>query len=444
MKKVLIVSLIIVAALSSCKKDDKSVFDKSPDERVKEKLDAYQAQLSGAQDGWKGLLVTDSGRGSSHIFYFKFNNENRVVMLSDFDSLSAVTLKESSYRLKALQQPSLLFDTYSYLHVLSDPDGTVNGGPVGAGLLSDFEFYFDAATSDTIKLIGRLNASKMTLIRATKAEADAFNSGQLAAGLNILNINKILTYFKRLTIGSQLYDIKIDPVSRQIIFSWLDGSGNLQSFTTGYYYVAGGIALTNPLVNGSQTISGFSNIVWTAASQTLNLTVNGGVAATITGIVVPLKVDVGAPKRWWDYAVNNGNLYWFSVRGFHVNGVDDAFGVQSLTNGGFTYFYWIYWPRVTSSNDFFGPAFLNAAGTDLDIFYGTAPTPNFTAEGRAIFIQLGNYGPPNFLTYPDTGPAAQTRTQLYNSTGYYFVQTGATTYDMVSAADGKSWITWEY
>jgi hypothetical protein len=280
----------------------------------------------------------------------------------------------------------------------------------------------------------------MTLVRATKAEADAYTSGQLAAGLNL---NRILTYFKRLTIGSQLYDIKIDAVTRQIVFSWLDGSGNLQTFTTGYYYIAGGIAFTTPLVNGSQTISGFSNITWTSATATINLTVAGN-PATITGIIVPLKVDAGAPRRWWNYAVNNGNTYWVSLRGFHVNGVDDAFGVQSLTNGGFTYFYWIYWPRVTASNDFFGPAFLNATGTALDIFYGTAPTPNFTADGRAIFIQLGDYGPPNFLTYPTTGPAAQTRTLLYNSSGYYFVQTGATTYDMVSAADGKSWITWEF
>jgi len=440
MKKFLIVSLIIVAALSSCKKDDKSVFDKSPDERLKEKLDAYQAQLSGAQDGWKGLLVTDSGRGSTHSFYFKFNNENRVIMLSDFDSLSAVTLKESSYRLKALQQPSLIFDTYSYLHVLSDPDGTVNGGAQGAGLLSDFEFYFDAATSDTINLIGRFNASKMTLVRATKAEADAYNSGQLAAGLNL---NKILTYFKRLTIGTQLYDVKIDPVSRQFVFSWLDGSGNLQTFTTGYYFTAGGVVFTNPLVNGSQTISGFSTITWTPATETINLTVNG-TAATIRGIVVPLKVDTGAPRRWWNYAINNGNTYWISLRGFHVNGVDDAFGIQSLTSGGSTYFYLIYWPRVTSSNDFFGPVFLNAAGTALEVLYGTAPTPNFTTDGRAIFIRLGDYGPPNFSTYPTTGPAAQSKTLLYNSTGYYFVQTSATTYDMVSASDGKSWITWEF
>lgn len=431
MKKFLIVSLIIVAAISSCKKDDDSVFDKSPDERINEKLDAYQAQLSGAQDGWKGLLVTDSGRGSSHSFYFKFNNENRVAMLSDFDSLSAVTLKESSYRLKALQQPSLIFDTYSYLHVLADPDGSVNGGATGAGLFSDFEFYFGAATSDTIKLIGRFNGSKMTLVRATKAEADAYTSGQLAAGLNI---NKILTYFKRLTIGSQLYDIKIDPVTRRVTFNWLDGSGNLQTFTTGYYYIAGGVVFTTPLVNGSQTISGFSNITWTPATETINLTVSGN-PATITGIVVPLKVDLTAPKRWHDFAIINGNSFWISQKGFHVNGVDDAFGIQTLPR----YFFLAYWPEYDPGNDLFGPVFLNAAGTGLELQYGTAPVPNFTTDGRAIFIQLGNYGP-----YPATGPAGQSRTLLYNISGYYFVQTSATTYDMVSAANGKSWISWEF
>lgn len=436
MKKFLIIIFIITAAISSCKKEDKSVFDKSPDERINEKLAAYQAQLSEAQDGWKGLLVTDSGRGSTHSFYFKFNSENRVVMLSDFDSLSAVTLKESSYRLKALQQPSLIFDTYSYLHVLSDPDGAVNGGAQGAGLLSDFEFYFDAASADTIKLIGRFNGSKMSLVRASKAEADAYNSGQLAAGLNI---NKILTYFKRLTFGTQLYDVKIDPITRRFIFSWLDAAGNLQTFSTGYYFVLGGIVFTTPFVNGSQTISGFSNISWDQASETISLSVNSN-AATITGIVVPLKVDVAAPKRWWDYAINNDSLYWISVNGFHVNGVDDAFGIRSLTSGTSTYYYLIYYPKFDTGNDLFAPVFLNAAGTAVSLAYGTAPAlPTFTADGRAIFVQLGNYG-----AYPSTGPAGRSRTLLYNSAGYYFVQTGATTYDMVSASDGKSWITWEW
>ena len=435
MKRILIAFLVVAAALSSCTKEDNPVFEKSPDERLQEKLAAYQAQLSGAQNGWKGLLVTDSGRGSSHSFYFKFNDQNRVTMLSDFDPVSAVTYKESSYRIKALLQPSLLFDTYSYLHVLSDPDDAVNGGITGAGLLSDFEFYFDSDLQDTIKLIGRINGSKMTLTRATQAEADAYNAGQLAAGLYI---NNILTYFKRLTVGSQLYDVNIDPIRRQFVFSWLDGSGNLQTFSTGYYFVLGGIVFTTAFVNGSQTISGFNNMTWTPATETINLTING-TAATITGIVVPLKVDTGAPKRWWDYAINNGNTYWYSQRGFHVNGVDDAFNIQSLTSGTSTYYFLVYYPEFEPGNDLFAPIFLNAAGTAITLAYGTAPdTPDFSG-GKATFKQIGNYG-----TYPSTGPAALSRTLLYNSSGWYFVQTGANTYDMVSAGNGKSWITWEF
>ncbi len=434
-----IIYFAVVLFLFSCKRENDRIFDKSPDERINEAMAAYESQLSSAQNGWKAVLRTNGGNGSVHSFFFKFNGANRVNMLSDFDSLSAVTMKESSYRLKALQQLSLIFDTYSYLHVLSDPDESVNGGTRGEGLLSDFEFYFDYGSSaDTIFLTGRINSSKLMLVKATQAEEQAYINGQLAAGLIL---NKILTYFKRLTIGSQLYDVKIDPVNRQVTFSWLDGSGVLQTFTTGYYFTVGGIALVSPLVNGSQTITGFTNMSWEPSTETINLNV-GNAAATIKGIVVPLRVDTGAPRRWFDAAINNAT-YYFSVEGFHVNGVDDAFNIQSLTEGGYTYFYLLYWPLVNGSNDLFAPVFLTPDQTAVDILYATAPRTTYTADGRAVFIQLGNYGPPNFLTYPTTGAAGQSRALLYHPSGYYFVQTGATTYDMVSASDGKSWITWD-
>ena len=441
MKKSIIYAFLVLLVFS-CKKDDERAFDKSPDERLNEALATYQAQLSSAQNGWKGILKTDGGRGGAYGFFFKFNNNNRVVMLSDFDSLSAAVLKESSYRLKALQQPSLIFDTYSYLHVLSDPFEGVNGGIRGEGLLSDFEFYFDGASADTINLTGRINGSKLMLIKATKAEEDAYNSGQLAISRSsfVNTISNILTYFKRLTVNTQAYDIRIDSDNRQVTFSWRDGSGNPQTFTTGYYFTPAGIAFAPPLVNGSQAITDFSSMVWNPATETITLTVNN-TAATITGIVVPLNVDIGAPKRWWDYAVNNGRDFWYSIEGFHVDGVDDGFGIQTLPS----YVFLVYWPIPgppfnTTTNDFFGPLFLNAAGNGLEIQYGTAPAlPTFTPDGRAVFVQLGNYG-----VYPATGPAAQTRALLYNSSGHYFVQTGADTYDMVSAATGKSWVTWEF
>jgi hypothetical protein len=427
-----IIYLFAVILIFSCQKGNDRIFSESPDQRLNQVLTSYQNQLFGAQYGWKAVLRANGGNGSVFSFFFKFDNANRVTMLSDFDSLSAVTFKESSYRLKALQQPSLIFDTYSYLHVLSDPNPSINGGVLGAGLLSDFEFYFDYGSSaDTIFLTGRIHGSKLQLIKATQAEEQAYINRQLATGLIL---NKILTYFKRLTIGSQLYDIKIDPVNRRFTFSWLDGNGVLQSFTTGYYFTVGGIAFTTSFENGGVTISGFSNMTWNQSTETINLTVNNA-AATITGIVVPLKVDVGAPRRWWDYAFNNGNSFWISEKGFHVNGVDDAFGIQTLPR----YYFLIYWPEYGTGNDLFAPVFINAAGTSLELQYGTAPRPNFTSDGRLIFQYLGDYG-----SYPNTGPAGQSRALLYNSSGYYFVQTSETTYDMVSAANGKSWITWEF
>ncbi|MEO8763431.1 MAG: DUF4302 domain-containing protein [Ginsengibacter sp.] len=441
MKKVLIIAIIISAWVSSCKKVDKPAFDKSADERLTETLAAYQTQLSGAANGWKGFLTTDSGRGTTYSFYFKFNDANRVTMLSDFDSASAVTPKESSYRLKALQQPSLLFDTYSYIHVLADPDETVNGGTRGAGLVSDFEFYFDSSSADTIKLVGRIFASKMMLVKATQAEETAYNGGGLAAGLNI---NKIVTYFKRLTIGSDVYDVRINTITRQFVFGWFDANGSYQTFTTGFYFAAGEILFTNPVVNGSQLITGFSNITWSQATQKINLTVNNS-SATMTGIVVPLKVDVGAPRRWWQYAIDNGNNPWTSLNGFHVNGKEDAFGIKSLVSGDFRYAYLLYWPTPgppinSTTNDFFGPIFTDVTGNAQTIIYGSAADiPTFTNDGRVLFSELGTYG-----QYPTSGPAALTADQLYIPNGYYLVQTSAVTYDMVSAADGKAWISWEF
>ena len=158
MKRGLVFLLFTIIFLQSCQKDDDNIFDKSPDERLNEKLAEYQALLAGAQYGWKGLIVTDSAVAGPYqgyySFYFKFDNANRVKMYSDWDATSAVTPMESSYRLKAIQQPTLIFDTYSYIHVLSDPNPNVNGGEVGQGLQSDFEFAFESATTDTVKLIG--------------------------------------------------------------------------------------------------------------------------------------------------------------------------------------------------------------------------------------------------------------------------------------------------
>lgn len=338
MKKTLLYFFSAVLFFSACKKDDDSVFEKSPDERLTEKLASYQSLLTAAENGWKGFIYPKSG--GVYSFYFKFNDANRVNMLSSFDSASAVTLTESSYRLKALQQPSLLFDTYSYLHVLADPDASVNGGPDGSGfvngigLQSDFEFYFDSSSADTINLVGRFHGSKATLIKATAEEAAGFANGQLANGFLL---NKLLTYFKRLTIGSERSDFNINPSARTL--SLVDATGNLLDtlLTTRYYMTFGGIGFIKPLVAGNQIITGFSNINYNPSNQTISCTVNN-TAASITTVIIPLKADVNAPRRWWNFKAATED-YWVSISGFHVNGVDNAYRLDTLTGENFPYFF---------------------------------------------------------------------------------------------------------
>src|SRR4029079_19665808 len=316
-------------------------------------------------------------------------------MFADINLQTASTAKESSYRLKDLQTPALIFDTYSYLHMLADPDGSVNGGTNGQGLVSYFEFAFDSLATDSILLTGRVNGTKLTLIKATQQDFDAWQNGAWANVVAFENINKIQNYFKRVNIGGVNYDLKVDPVARTITFTWVDGSGNVQQFITAYNYSSPGVMFVTPFDAGGQTINGFEIVNWNAGNFTLNIKVNG-TPATIAGATQPLQVDVTAPQRLWQYDINNGGLYWISANGFHVNGVEDGFGIRTLPN----YYYLIYWPDYNpGNNDLFAPVFLNAAGNGLELLYGAAPDkPQFTGDGRAIFTLLGTYG-----TYPSVG-----------------------------------------
>ncbi|MCE7040560.1 DUF4302 domain-containing protein [Dyadobacter sp. CY312] len=433
MRKSILYFLLLSAGFWSCENKDESVFEKTTDERLNEALGAYEKQLSEAAYGWNAVVYP--GNESSYGFYMKFDDKNRVSMYSDFTETSAKTPKESSYRLKAMQTPTLIFDTYGYMHLLADPDGGVNGGNDGDGLLSDFEFaiYPDSVTTDRIVFVGRKNQSKLILTRATQAQQTAFNGGGQAAGLAFNNISKYQVYFKRLTFNGVTYEIAVNQVDRIIKLTWLDGT-TVRTFTTTYYYDSEGLVFAKPFVNGSNTINGFNKITWDESRTQLSVSVNGTTSVIGTAIR-PLSIDRAAPRAWWNAPQATGGE-WRSVSGFHVNGVDDAFGLKTLTSDSFPYVVYLYIPAYGSGYDLFAPAFFEDGG--LSLHYGDAVrTPNFTSDGRIIFSMAGTLG-----DVPKTGPVAQMSAQLYESSGYYLIQTSEKTYDMVSVKDAKSWISW--
>src|SRR5215207_9231301 len=130
MKKLLHLAWLLLL-FTACQQDDTDIApEEKPDARLNKVLSDYKTLLSGAEYGWKATLQTQPGEVYS--FLLKFTPNDRVTMTSDINA-STTTPLESSYRLKAMQQPSLLFDTYSHLHVLADPDPDRNGGEVGQG-----------------------------------------------------------------------------------------------------------------------------------------------------------------------------------------------------------------------------------------------------------------------------------------------------------------------
>lgn len=427
MKRITAYALILITVMASCKKEDDPVFDQTPEERINKVLGDYAAALEGSAYGWNGVLKT--GKGGVYHFHFSFDDNNRVQMYGDVDTTSAIVRKESSYRLKALQQPSLIFDTYNYLHQLADPDGSVNEGDYGEGLTSDFEFSLDTLTTDSIKLTGRFKNTKMVLYKATQADLQAWQNGDWNDAGRFEHLgNRILHYFKRLQTGGRAYELRVDPAVRTISFTWLQGSTVMQH-TSAYTYSSQGLVLETPLPTG---VSRLSNIEWDAGSSLFRLNVNGTGSGTIAGAIAPVKVDLAAPSRWWNL-VQNRDEYWVSYSGWHVNGVDDAFKMWEIPN----FYQLIFYPTFFPDYDLAGYVLRVDGAPTLE--YGIVFVPTFTAGGRVIFDYVGDISaiPPEI----EDGYVS-TILQFWDPQGFYLVQTSETSYDMVSARDAKAWITW--
>jgi len=152
MQRILLLLVFTVALLAGCQKKDDYLLGKTPDERLVEALKQYQDVLTGAPYGWKVIeypqgLVSTYNAVSVFSYYMKFKDSSFVTMYSDFDTLTASVPKTSGYRLKALQRPSIEFDTYGYIHLPCDPDPVISKSPVasqggGYGWGADFDFSF--------------------------------------------------------------------------------------------------------------------------------------------------------------------------------------------------------------------------------------------------------------------------------------------------------------
>jgi len=422
MKKHILFLAGLMIIFSACKKIEDAPTDTS-DQKLSAALNSYQTQLTGAQFGWKAYLLTDTKIYAT--FLFSFAGNNRTTMSADY----AQTPAESSYRLKALQRPTLIFDTYSTLHLLSDPTPGKFGGATGAGYNSDFEFAFVSSSADTIKLEGTFNKSKLILIRSKSAadNASAFTAPDAVA----TTLSKLRTYFKRSMIGGKDCEVRVDIDNRAVGFSYLD-AGTLKTVSSSYFVAGSTLIFFDPITIGTTVLTELNGLGYDTATGFINANLPGGGSLQVKEAITPLQYDKTVAARFLANPVYG--TYSECYTGVIVDGIYDAYGVrnipgfvdidfipkQTTTYGALRVYtaagYLTYYPAITST--------VNANGimenTLLGVVNGTPATAN---SSKAIVNNIA-------LAFTKAG-------------GFYVIQTDTKVYDLVAVADARSWLTFQ-
>lgn len=300
MKRALLYYLILTALFAGCTKKTDLVFEKPVDERLREALDAYKNSLMQAP-GWK-LFVYPQGLASQDIevggltYYISFPDSNRARMVSDFTVDMAGTPGEGGFRLRATQRPSLVFDTYSYIHVAADPDETVSSSPAeagGYGWGTDFDFSFtELAPKDTFTLKGNFNKSDALLIRATQEEMDDAFGGRLAeivSATSDYSTSNPFLYFPASDNSS--IGVSFNLFLYRVNFTFVTG-GQLNSFSAPFSHTVEGIRFKNPVSVGGYT---FQEAYWDDAQEIYYLNVGGTRVNIVNGDdpVFPFHIVLG-------------------------------------------------------------------------------------------------------------------------------------------------------
>lgn len=272
-KNIVFIFSIAVILLASCRKTGlDSVFGETSDERLRKVLTADSTALVGSAYGWKAVLSPGSGVGA-YFFYFKFNDKGYVSMVSDFNTTTASKPDTGTWRLKAIQSPSLIFDTYSYIHLLSDPDAGVNGGTTGKGLYSDFEFSFNEMTvSDSMTFTGNVNKSSLVLVKATEEEQNAYLGGALntlitTASTYVSNNPYLYIQFPN---GDKL-PFGLSVTKKQVVIQYVDNN-TVTNLSSTFYFTQNSLHLKTPITYKTYT---FEDVYWDETNKVFYIIING-------------------------------------------------------------------------------------------------------------------------------------------------------------------------
>ncbi len=289
--------LLALLIVQACKKDQELIDGQRPEERVAADLEKYRSELVSSPNGWVAYLSTTLV-GGGYSFYMSFDKDNKVVMRADYNSNIALESVTSTYRIKQVMAPSVIFDTYTLLHSLQDPDPSFFDGDYAVGYGSDFEFEIREQVGDTIKLVGKKRKTPLVLVKATADEKAFYTSDQFSdaiQGITDFLADHPFIYIPDPKDNNKKIQISISPEVRSRLFSFISVTGNEIIKNSGTFsFSKQGARLVKPIIEGGVT---FTGLMWDSTSGKLFLINAAGVKTEIlisNTPILPLNLVLGS------------------------------------------------------------------------------------------------------------------------------------------------------
>ncbi|MGN0048571.1 MAG: DUF4302 domain-containing protein [Bacteroides sp.] len=148
--------MLAILLFAGCSNDYDSLFDLSPDQRGEQALAQYAEVLQNAPNGWLMHYYSSPQEMGGITYVMKFDKSGRVTMNWSIRD----DLQTANYSMKMLEKPMLIFDTYSNLSKLCDPD-------MGLGGENEFAFLGLSADQDTLFMEERVNKDPVVMVKAS-------------------------------------------------------------------------------------------------------------------------------------------------------------------------------------------------------------------------------------------------------------------------------------
>ncbi|MVZ66247.1 DUF4302 domain-containing protein [Sphingobacterium sp. DK4209] len=244
------IALFCFAFLFSCtKSNDVELINGDPKERINDTINMVKSALVDAPNGWKAYVSTDVGKEFG--FYMTFAENDRLKMYADINDDAAITSKESTYRVRQIMAATLVFDTYSYITTLQDPNGAVNGGKNGVGLGSDVEFEYRYMRGDSIVFQGRKFDEPLVLVKASEAEKKKFEAADYLKTIQKITQDLGLLSSQVVDINGKKYNVSINRSSKMVTLIHITSDGKSEIINGYYSYSIDGVEFVKGVeVNG--------------------------------------------------------------------------------------------------------------------------------------------------------------------------------------------------